>query len=394
LDKKTYETWAHLKGDPDDGFVTIDPEIRKKFHAQSEEKKAKSLAAKTFILYPFEIIENQAKPFDVKEKETMEFIINHLESFKKPYIATSFGSDSIVLMHIVMRAAKKLGQEYPAMVLNDTLNTFKEEKQYWADIIKLWGIQNKVIIMKPPKDERGNMYTVWSIAKKYGHLPSFRKVRRGGDKDNKILSKAEVGGSGGGTPECCSVLKKKTLKAHLNQLAEVDRYDCQFVGTRAQESRMRSMSVLQRCRSYIFKHFAKYPMRTVTPLSFWLDEDIAQYYKKYDIPKNPAYKAHNMSRMGCASCPAHVNWEIRLAIDPTTEGLGMLRQNLKILKETIEAGTERPDRLNESLTNLKKLLDGKIKDKKVENSELPEQNRPKIIAILKEFGYPMDENLE
>ncbi len=87
-----------------------------------------------------------------------------------------------------MRAAKNVGVEYPDMFLNDTLNTFKEEKQYWADMIKLWGIADKVKIMKPPKDERGNMMTVWSIAKKVGHLPSFRSTKKS-SKDHKNGSK-------------------------------------------------------------------------------------------------------------------------------------------------------------------------------------------------------------
>ena len=464
MDEKTYRTWAHLKGNPDDGFVTIDPEIRKKFHALPEERKAKSLAAKTFILYPFEMQEQQAKSFEVKERETIDFIKNHLLNHKRPYIATSFGSDSIVLMKIVMLAVDELkaeghDMEYPDMVLNDTLNTFKEEKQYWKDMIDLWGIADKVIIMKPPKDAKGNMYTVWSIAKKVGHLPQFRATQFR-NKEGKVRTKKEIGGQGTGVPECCDILKKKTLKSYMNNIAKEKRYDIQFVGTRAEESKMRSMSVLQRCRSYIRKTFVKYPIRNTTPLSYWTqnvwkthqghyekkqsrmmegicgcdhaesehsincvkcdcvqfsrvrrkflgnfkttpifvpsegekepENDIALFYEKYNIPFNPAYKAHSMDRMGCASCPAHINWEARLAVDPTTEGLGMLRQNLKMLKQFGDAGTDRPERLTESLTLLKRLLDGKLHDKKLGTDKIPEQNREKIISILKEFNHIPD----
>jgi 3'-phosphoadenosine 5'-phosphosulfate sulfotransferase (PAPS reductase)/FAD synthetase len=371
--------WAHLSGDPNDGFTKIDPTIRKKFEALPEEVKAKSKAAKTFIMYTFELREQQAKSFEQKEEDTIEFIINHLKAFDKPYVATSFGSDSIVLMHLVMRACKKMGIEYPDMILNDTLNTFKEEKQYWADMIKLWGIQNKVIIMKPPKDERGNMYTVWSIAKKAGHLPSFRSVRKK-KKDGTMMNKAEMGGSGGRTPECCDILKKKSLKKMLNSLPEKDRYNLQFVGTRAEESKMRAMSVLQRCRTYMFKHFAKYPIRTCTPLSFWTMEDTQKYYLVHGIPKNPAYKAHDMERMGCASCPAHRYWATRLAKDPTNEGFGMLRQNFKILKETEANGTEKKGRLQESVVELKKFLN------KPESKTLLPQQRQRIVDLIKEFS--------
>lgn len=366
-------------GELDDGFLTIDPKIREQFNNLPDKVKKASLEAKSFILYPFEVTEQQSKSFEQKDQETIEFIENHLKSFKKPYIATSFGSDSMVLMHLVMRACKNLNIEYPDMFLNDTLNTFKEEKQYWADMIKLWGISDKVKIFKPPTDENGNMYTVWSIAKKYGHLPSFRRLRKI-KKDGKLSTPKENGGSGGATPECCDILKKATMKKWLKSMSKEERYDCQFVGTRAEESSMRKISLMQRCRTYIHKSFVNYEMRVVTPLSYWTMEDTQKYYKVHNIPKNPAYKAHEMERMGCASCPAHKYWEIRLAKDPTNEGFGMLRQNFKILKQTIADGTEKDGRLDESLNVLKKYL------KKDESKTLLPQQRQRIVDLIKEFS--------
>ena len=362
--------YSYLRGDENDPLKKFDKNARKKFHQQPMEKKAKSLSAKTFILYPFELIYNQKKSFEEKEQDSLELIENHLKIYKKPYIATSFGSDSMVLMHLVMRACKNVGVEYPDMFLNDTLNTFKEEKQYWADMIKLWGISDKVKILKPPTDEKGNMFTVWSIAKKVGHLPSFRKG--GGKKKDKQ-------GSRGATPECCNILKKATMKSYLKSLPKEERYDLQFIGTRAEESHMRAIAVLQKCRTSILKTFVNYPMRAVTPLSFWTMEDTQEYYKRYNIPKNPAYKAHDMERMGCASCPAHKYWEIRLAKDPTNEGFGMLKQNFKILKQTIEDGTENPDRLNESVDVLRRYL------KKPESKTLLPKQRQRIVDLIKEF---------
>ena len=47
--------YSYLSGDPNDGFTKIDPTIREKFMALPDEVKSKSLAAKTFILYPFEV---------------------------------------------------------------------------------------------------------------------------------------------------------------------------------------------------------------------------------------------------------------------------------------------------------------------------------------------------
>ena len=354
MTEKPYK-WAHLSGDPNDGFTKIDPSIREKFNKLPAEIKAKSLSAKTFILYPFEMFEQQSKPFEQKDEETIQFIEEHLKAFNKPYIATSFGKDSIVLMHLVMRACDNLGIEYPDMILNDTLNTFKEEKQYWADITKEWGIINKVKLFKPPVDKEGKQQTVWTIAAKVGHLPSFRGMRKR-KKNGKMQTGKEVGGSGGKTPECCDILKKKTMKKMLNSLPENERYNLSFVGTRAQESRSRANTVLQRCRTSVLKTFVKYHIRTCTPLSFWTIEDTTKYYEVYNIPMNPAYKAHDMERMGCASCPAHKFWATRLAKDPTNEGFGMLKMNLGILKKTETAGTEKVGRLEESINELKRFL--------------------------------------
>jgi len=377
MQDKPYK-WAHLSGDPNDGFTKIDTIIREKFMALPEILKAKSLAAKTFILYPFEMYEQQAKPFEQKEIDTLEFITEHLKAFNKPYIATSFGSDSIVLMHLVMRACKALGIKYPDMFLNDTLNTFKEEKQYWADMIKLWGIQDKVKLFKPPVDKEGKQQTVWTIAKKVGHLPSFRSIRKK-QVDGKNLTAAQMGGSKGKTPECCDILKKKTLKKFLNSIPEDGRYNLSFVGTRAQESNARSNAVLQRCRTSVLKSFIKYHIRTCTPLSFWTMEDTQKYYIVHGIPKNPAYNAHDMERMGCASCPAHLRWATRLAKDPTNEGFGMLKQNFKILKETETNGTEKVGRLQDSVDELKRYL------KKPESNTLTIIQREKIEGLIKEF---------
>lgn len=387
--KEGYDKWIKsLSGDPNDKFVRIDPEIREKFNELPEEKK-KTQMPPTFMLYPFEVHEQQAKPFEEKERDTIEFIENHLKAFKKPYVATSFGSDSIVLMHLVMRACKNLGLEYPDMILNDTLNTFKEEKEYWAYITKEWGIIDKVQIMKPPKDEKGRNYTVWSIADKVGHLPTFRKFKKIKKDRSGVLNSKEMGGSGGSTPECCDILKKKTLKATMNKLAKEDRYDLQFIGTRAAESAMRKTSVMQRCRTYIFKHFVKYPIRTCTPLSFWTMEDTRNYYKVHNLRFNPAYEAHDQERLGCASCPAHKYWVTRMAKDPTSEGLGMLRQNFRILRKTIDAGTEaQTDRLQKSVDELKGFT------KKPDFKKLEEKHREKLMDLIREFDRPTEKKLE
>lgn len=336
-----------------DGLRKIDENIREKFNALPEEKKL-TQKAKTFVLYPFELKMNQEKSFDEKIQDAEDLIERHLKRFKHCYVATSFGNDSIVLMDMVIRVARRIGVPVPDMFLNDTLNTFKEEKQYWEQMIKFFGIEKEFKKFTPPKDKDGKQQTVWSIAKKYGHLPSFRAMGGRGASYKKLHKNSKIkDGSKGQTPECCNILKKKSMKEFFKTLPVDNRYDCSFIGTRADESRMRAMSVLQRCRSYLITSMFPHPIRAVTPLSYFYDIDIQQYYVVYNIPQNPAYKAHNMERMGCASCPAHKNWEMRLVKDPTNEGFGMLKMNLKILSET------EPQRFISSINNLEKYLTSK-----------------------------------
>ena len=319
-----------------------DPKARELFNELPFEKRVKSLNAKTFILYPFELKYNQDKPFEVKETETMFLIEEHLKKYKKPFIASSYGMDSVCMMHLVQRAAKNIGVEMPQVWLNNTLNIYKDEPKYWKEINELFGIKDKFKMFTPPKDKNNKPYTVWSIAKKWKHLPHFRGIAAGNDLKSN--------GNSGKTPKCCDILKKKSIKNYLKSMPAGEKYDLNFVGTRAEESRMRAMSVLQRCRSYDTKTVFGFKIRTLTPIMFWRKEDVSKYYAKYDIPKNPTYKIHNITRMGCASCPAYRYWEVDMLNDPTDERYKMLKLNLKILSET------QPERYQQSLDTIKKYV--------------------------------------
>ena len=332
---------------------------------QIPEKKPKS-----FVLYPFEMWEKRRESFETKEKESLDMIINHFKVFKRPHVMTSHGSDSVVMCHLAVRACNVLDIPLPQFWLNNTLNLYKEEKEYWNKINRFLGIESHFKVMMPPKDRQGRHQTVWSIAKNAGHLPSFRKTARYAKSSRYKHAN---------TPECCDILKKKSVKDHLKGLPKDKRYDLVLIGTRAEESQIRSLGVLQRCRSYLQKTRTPYPRQVLTPLSFWHFADIQKYYARYNIPRNPVYKAHNITRMGCASCPAHKGWEIRLAKDPTEEGFGMLKQNLRIMHDTIQAETEEPSRLKESIGTLQKYL-------KSRDSEcLSDDMRDRLVRLIAQY---------
>ena len=372
------------------------------------EKKPKS-----FMLFPFELKEKQRSSFEEKEAEALELIKNHLKTFKRCHVKSSHGKDSCIMVHLIWRACQELEIPMIEVWLNHTLNIFKEEPEFWDKYNKWLGIEDKFRVFFPPKDENGKQQTVWSIIDKVKHLPSFRQTSKKGSKDYKHTN----------IPECCDILKKATIKEYLKNLPEDERYDCVFVGTRAEESQMRSLGVLQRCRTYLQKTRAAYPVRVVTPLSFfttnvpknhqgsWNDSilkkmkngkikrifrkgtkqfvynkgesvpenDIEKYYKKWDMPMNPTYDIHNIARMGCASCPAHIGWEIRLCKDPTEDGFGMLKMNLTKLREN------EPDRFNESI----KVIRNYLKSRESLH-EVNESMREKIISLFKKFNSHTD----
>ncbi len=310
---------------------------------------------KTFILFPYELHEKLRGTFEEKEEESMRLIEGHLKKYNRAYIASSHGKDSIVMVHMIWRVARKLGVTMPEIWLNHTLNVYKEEKAYWSLFNKWLGVEDKFRIFYPPK-HNGVRETVWTIAARYG-LPNFRSTA----KDGKSWKDTNI-------PKCCKILKKQSIKEFMRNVPKEERYNLAFVGTRAQESQIRSLGVLQRCRSYLQKTRAAYPIQVCTPLSFWKGLDIMEYFNRYDIPKNPVYEIHKVERMGCASCPAHIGWEERLARDPTAEGFGMLTQNLLILQKTDKI------RLKASITNL---------DRYVREADIDETHRTRVLELLK-----------
>lgn len=139
--------------------------------------------SKSFVLFPFELHEKLRESFEVKEAESIELIKNHLKTFPECFTASSHGSDSLILVHMVMRAWKELIVDYPRIkkpkvFLNHTLNVYKEESKFWDKINKFLDIEDVFQIFYPPKNNDGKQYTVWNIAEEVGHLPDFRRTAR------------------------------------------------------------------------------------------------------------------------------------------------------------------------------------------------------------------------
>ena len=290
---------------------------------------------------PYEVKLEMEKPYEEKLKETYSIIREHLKAFKRPQVATSWGKDSVVMSAIVMDIClnefkmNPRTRDFPVFTLAHTNNIFPEEPAYWERIRLQLGIPSTKFLVVKPKYEDGRDKTVWSIAKEVGHLPSFRNVD---NKDIPYKFRNE--------PECCYQLKRQSVNKYLKKQKKYQRHELVLVGIRAEESRARKFSVMMHCRTFSTRHKRPYVSRTLTPLAFWTAKDIDRFFEEKGLEKCPVYKIHNQTRMGCASCPAHVNWEKRLAEDPSETGIGMLKMNLQILRVT------QPNRFWNSISRL------------------------------------------
>jgi 3'-phosphoadenosine 5'-phosphosulfate sulfotransferase (PAPS reductase)/FAD synthetase len=314
----------------------------------------------SMMLDGWELNAELKKPYEQKLEETKAFIRAHLDNFKRPQVSTSWGKDSTVMSALICDIClneKKMNPRttaFPTFILVNTRNIYREEPEYWEKIRIRLGIPKvKFLVFKSEWDD-GTPATVWNVAKKVGYLPSFRRTDRH-DIPHEFRDE----------PKCCEILKRRTINKYLKKQKKFKRFDLVFVGTRAEESQARRFSVMMNCRTFSSRKKRVYVSRTCTPLAFWTDKDIDRYMEENNLEKCPVYERHNQKRIGCASCPAHLNWEKRLADDPTGEGRGMLELNLQILRVT------QPNRFWNSISRLYK--DHKdICDKIINSPELEE----------------------
>lgn len=290
-------------------------------------------------LDPHSLNEALKQPFWMKEDEALHIIMGHIENFNRPHVATSWGKDSTVMAHLVIRACKELGikpesDRFPMFAIADTRNTYKEEKPYWDEIIDFLGIPKEKHLIFVPKENT----TVWTVAKENGHLPMQRKSTKQLGFNAPFKFRA--------TPECCDELKKEGLNDWIKNVPEGYRFDLSMHGSRASENQNRRLNVLLHCRTYDTSYARHYKIRTVIPIAFFTqkddpqskgrgwNDDIGQYFDKYNIPINPAYEAHDLTRLGCQSCTAFKTWTLNQLKDPTGDSQKLLLLNLRIMRVT------------------------------------------------------------
>jgi len=224
-----------------------------------------------------ELNERIKLPYDQKLELTNNTIRASLVMAKKPIIASSFGKDSVVLMHLVHQFDNTV-----PIVFTNTGVCFRETLEYKKMLEKKWNL--KIHELKPKQ-------YFWQIVKKHGY-PKHSRNSKTGDKRE---------------PVCCRILKFQPMESFCRSYKP----DMVFVGLLGDEGRQRRWVYI--CKGgAIYDHKSLGTMKSI-PIIWWTMKDIWKYHDEMNIPRNPCYEKYSIDRTGCIPCTGHIGWEAQLA---------------------------------------------------------------------------------
>jgi 3'-phosphoadenosine 5'-phosphosulfate sulfotransferase (PAPS reductase)/FAD synthetase len=240
----------------------------------------------------YDLKQMQSLPLDAKIRMTKERIRQWYEHWDgMVYVSFSGGKDSTVLKHIV----DSMYDDVPAVFVNTGLE--------YPEIQKFAKSQKNVIVVRPEMrfDEVLKKYGYPVISKevskyikearnaiKKGNMDYYAIQKLQGrllDKDgNKSIYNCEKWGFMIDAPykishQCCDVMKKKPVKAYEKESGRKP-----FIGTMASESFLRKEQWIRHGCNAFDKN-----RPSSQPLSFWTEQDILLYLKKYNVPYCSVY---------------------------------------------------------------------------------------------------------
>lgn len=249
----------------------------------------------------YDLKQMQSVPLEGKILMTKERIRQWYEYWDgKVYVAFSGGKDSTVLKHIV----DSMYSDVPALFVNTGLE-YPEIQHFVRDVksSKYDCFNSDVEIVRPEMrfDEVISNYGFPVISKEIsdtvygarhgggtGKWKCTRLQRLRGEYLDKNGNKSAYNCKKWGflldapfeiSDKCCKVMKKTPSRKYTKETGRK-----QIVGTMASESRLRKQKWIQHgCNAF------KSKTPTSHPLSFWTEQDILHYIKKYNVPYCPVY---------------------------------------------------------------------------------------------------------
>ena len=259
---------------------------------------------------PYDLAQMQSLPLEAKIRMTKYRIREWYEHWDgMVYVSFSGGKDSTVLKHIV----DSMYDDVPALFINTGLE--------YPEIQKFAMSQKNVVTVRPEMrfDEVLKKYGYPVISKEVSRkVHEAHSARKNGNFDNyadRQFNGTYVSKSGktnaysiekwkflldapfDASHKCCDVMKKKPAKQYEKETGRMP-----IIGTLAQESKLRYQNWLKNgCNAFDAKR------QCSQPLSFWTEQDILHYLKKYNVPYCSVYGeivAHvtGYERTGCVFC--------------------------------------------------------------------------------------------
>lgn len=244
---------------------------------------------------PWQLKQRQSLPLHLKIKMSERRIREWYEHWDgQVYVSFSGGKDSTVLLHLVRSM-------YPDVeaVFVDTGLEYPEIKEFVRTIEGVTVLRPKMSF-KRVIEKYGYPLLSKEQAQNFHELRTtksekLRNIRLHGNKwgQGKIsaywepLTRAPFKIS----HKCCDVMKKQPAKKFEKESGKKA-----FLGTMTDESSLRKIEYLKHgCNAFESKR----PMST--PLSFWLEKDIWEYIREFDVPYSKIYDM-GYERTGCMFC--------------------------------------------------------------------------------------------
>ena len=236
---------------------------------------------------PYDLAQMQSLPLEAKINMTKNRIRAWHEHWDgMVYVSFSGGKDSTVLKHIV----DSMYSDVPALFVNTGLE--------YPEIQKFAMSQKNVVTVRPKMrfDEVIKRHGYPVISKDVAQTVKTAKYNKNTYRFKKLEGTATdktgkpslfnmpkwkflIDAPFDTSAKCCDVMKKAPIRQYEKETGRKP-----IVGTMAAESRNRYISWLKNgCNAFE----AKKP--TSQPLSFWTEQDILHYIKKYDVPYCSVY---------------------------------------------------------------------------------------------------------